>query len=104
MKQRNYKLQIAKDIILALCFCVLDIYYWCQLSKHRSIWILAVGFAIFTISHILDVKHDIDESRVFAENGKPQVSQNRLSLILDFCGCAVLIVCFIIMCCELFGN
>ena len=64
MKPRNYKLQITKNIILALCFLVLDIHYWCQISKDSAIWILAVGFAIFTISRILDIIHDINESRV----------------------------------------
>ena len=62
MKPRNYKLQITKNIILALCFLVLDVHYWCQISKDSAIWILAVGFAIFTISRILDIIHDINES------------------------------------------
>ena len=104
MKPRNYKLQITKNIILALCFLVLDIHYWCQISKDSAIWILAVGFAIFTISRILDIIHDINESRVIKAIGEPQGTQNQLSLILDFCGCAVLIVCFIILCCSIFGN
>ena len=104
MKPRNYKLQITKNIILALCFLVLDIHYWCQISKDSAIWILAVGFAIFTISRILDIIHDINESRVIKAIGEPQGTQNQLSLILDFCCCAVLIVCFIILCCSIFGN
>ena len=104
MKPKNYKLQITKNIILALCFLVLDIHYWCQISKDSAIWILAVGFAIFTISRILDIIHDINESRVIKTIGEPQGTQNQLSLILDFCGCAVLIVCFIILCCSIFGN
>ena len=104
MKPRNFKLQITKNIILALCFLVLDVYYWCQISKDSAIWILAVGFTIFTISRILDIIHDINESRVIKAIGEPQGTQNQLSLILDFCGCAVLIVCFIILCCSIFGN
>lgn len=104
MKPRNYRLQITKNIILALCILVLDIYYWCQISKDSAIWILAVGFAIFAISRILDIIHDINESRVIKTIGEPQDAQNQLSLILDFCGCAVLIVWFIILCCSIFGN
>ena len=104
MKSRNYKLQITKNIILALCFLVLDVYYWCQISKDSAIWILAVGFAIFSVSRILDIIHAINESRVYESIGEPQGAQNRLSLILDFCGCAVLTVCFIILCCSIFGN
>ena len=104
MKPRNYKLVITKNVITALCFIVLDIYFWCLASKDNSIWILAVGFAIFTVSRILDIVHDINESRVYKALGEPQGPQNRVSLILDFCGCAVLIVCFIILCCNLFGN
>ena len=104
MKSRNYKLQITKNIILALCFLVLDVYYWCQISKDSAIWILAVGFAIFSVSRILDIIHDINEAKVIKAIGESQRIQNRTSLILDFCGCAVLIVCFILLCCNLFGN
>lgn len=104
MKAKNYKLQITKNIILALCFLVLDVYYWSQIPKDRAIWILAVGFAIFTVSRILDIIHDINESKVLKTMGEPQGTQNRLSLIMDFCGCAVLIVCFIIFCCSILGN
>ena len=104
MKPKNYKLQIAKNIIYAFCFLALDVYYWCQISEDRAIWILAVGFAIFTISRILDILHDMNEAKVIKAMGEPQGAQNRLSLILDFCGCAVLIVCFILLCCNLFGN
>ena len=104
MKPRNYKLQITKNIILALCFLILDIYYWCQISKDSAISILAVGFAIFAISRILDIIHDINESRVLKTMGEQQGTRNQLSLILDFCGCAVLVVCFIILCCSILGN
>ena len=104
MKPRNNKLQIAKNIIYAFCFLAIDIYYWCQIPKDRAIWIMAVGFAIFTIARIFDVIRDINESRVIKTIGEPQGAQNRLSIILDFCGCAVLIVCFIILCCSIFGN
>lgn len=104
MKQRNYKLPIAKDVTMALCIGVLDIYFWCQIFEDKSIWILAVGFAFFTVSHILDIIHDIKECRVFNEEGELQRRQNRLSLIIDICGCAVLIIWFIIMCCDIFGN
>ena len=104
MNQRDYKLQIARNVILALCFLVLDVYYWCQISEDSAIWILAVGFAIFTVSRILDIIHDINESRVVKTMGEPQAARNQLSFILDFCGCAILVVCFIIMCCNIFGN
>ena len=104
MKPRNYKLEIAKNIIYAFCFLAIDIYYWCQIPKDSSIWILAVGFAIFTVSRILDAMHDINEAKVIKGMGELQYTQNRLSLFLDFCGCAVLIVCVILLCCNLFGN
>ena len=78
MKPRNYKLQIAKNIIYSFCFLAIDIYYWCQIPKDRAIWIMAVGFAIFTIARIFDVIRDINESRVIKAIGEPQGAQNRL--------------------------
>lgn len=102
MKAGNYKLKIAKNVIYALIFLVIDIYYWCQIPKGRAIWILAVGFAVFTVSRILDIIHDINESRVIKATGEPQGTPSRLSLIMDFCGCTVLIGCFILLCCNIF--
>jgi len=107
MKPKNYKLQIARNILFAMCFIVLDIYYWCQVTKDRAIWILAVEFAIFTIARIVDIIHDIIESRVVdnaQQLGKHQEKQNRLSFILDCCGCASLIACFIFLYCIIFGK
>lgn len=104
MKPKNYKLQIAKNIIYAFCFLVLDIYYWCQIPKDRAIWILAIGFAIFTIARILDIIHNYRESKVFVTQKELPVKQTRFSLILDFFGCAVLVVCFIILCFSIFGD
>jgi len=90
-----------------MCFIVLDIYYWCQITKDRTIWILAIVFAIFAIARIIDIRHDIIESRVVVnaqQMGKPQEKQNRLPFILVCCGCASLIACFIFLCCNIFGK